>query len=408
MPPGVEMKSQRGFTLVELMVALVGGLFVSLAVFSVAKQSSNFSASQSRVSDATLQTMLGFERLQADLGRAGFQTTPNIARDLKFCGRLDATFPAWLRRMASVYIENTPAAGLSTEITQNGIQPREITLTGNYTAGCMFETRNIDELSSPTQIILKPDSFCMVKSGFDGGGTSLARIFRPGRALRIVDKKGKFQFGVIASTSIDPPTITLTPAPAIQFSNGSSNDQCGPGGNGTGGMVNPVNIIRYRIGSLRNDPRFAAMYGPLPFSEATRMELIREELNVFGVPFANSQELVSEYAVDLDFALLVEQPGTNALATVDAIDPQFAGNVPTTTGGSVTPQRIRAIHAWLSVRTREAEFPADLTIPLASPGPSLVRINLRSTAESLPPVFAHVRSLRTSVSLSNQDGATWQ
>src|SRR3569832_1486361 len=110
-PSGGRRHVTRGFTLVELMVAMVGGLFVSMTVFALAKHSSSFSMQQSRVSDATLQTTVGFERLRNDISRAGFLSTPNIVDDPSVCR--GAVYPTWLRRLASVYIEPVPLTQLS-------------------------------------------------------------------------------------------------------------------------------------------------------------------------------------------------------------------------------------------------------------------------------------------------------
>jgi prepilin-type N-terminal cleavage/methylation domain-containing protein len=75
----------QGFTLVELMVAIVAGMFVSIAVFSVAKHASAFATQQARLADATLQGVIGFERLKADIARAGFLSSPNVERDPNIC-----------------------------------------------------------------------------------------------------------------------------------------------------------------------------------------------------------------------------------------------------------------------------------------------------------------------------------
>jgi Tfp pilus assembly protein PilW len=45
---------KRGFTLVELMVALSGGLFISLAVFALARDSGRFYQRESRIANATV------------------------------------------------------------------------------------------------------------------------------------------------------------------------------------------------------------------------------------------------------------------------------------------------------------------------------------------------------------------
>ena len=46
--------SQCGFTLVELMVAMTGGLFMSLIVFALARDGARFYQRESRVADATM------------------------------------------------------------------------------------------------------------------------------------------------------------------------------------------------------------------------------------------------------------------------------------------------------------------------------------------------------------------
>jgi len=122
----------RGFTLVELMVAMVGGMFVSIAVFALAKHASGFSMRQARVADATLQSVVGFERMRADIARAGFLSSPNLSKDPRVCRTADDDlYPDRLKQLASVFIERIPD-GLSTEATENGLAPRRIRLAGSY------------------------------------------------------------------------------------------------------------------------------------------------------------------------------------------------------------------------------------------------------------------------------------
>src|SRR3569832_113600 len=104
-PSGGRRHVARGFTLVEVMVAMVGGLFVSMTVFAIAKHSSSFSMQQSRIADTTLQATVGFERLRNDISRAGFLSTPNIIADPSVCR---TAYPAWLQQLAGVYIEPVP------------------------------------------------------------------------------------------------------------------------------------------------------------------------------------------------------------------------------------------------------------------------------------------------------------
>ena len=79
-------RGNAGFTLVELMVALTGGLFISLAVFALSRDSGRFYQSETRLANATVGGMLGFERLRTDIARAGFLISPNAVRDPRLCG----------------------------------------------------------------------------------------------------------------------------------------------------------------------------------------------------------------------------------------------------------------------------------------------------------------------------------
>src|SRR5215831_8019287 len=83
----------RGFTLIELMVAVTAGLFVAIAAFALARQGSRFFQQEARVANAQFSATLGFDRLRADIARAGFLTTANVQRDPFRCGST-ATWPS--------------------------------------------------------------------------------------------------------------------------------------------------------------------------------------------------------------------------------------------------------------------------------------------------------------------------
>lgn len=399
-------RDQRAFTLVELMVAMLGGMFVAIAVFTLAKHASGFAMRQSRIADATLQSVIGFERLKADIARAGFLGSPNVASDPAVCrgGPLPAP-PAGLLRIASVYIE--AATGASTESTLNGLAPRSIVLAGSYTSQDQFVARSISQGASSV-VFLQRNTLGMANIGYTdlGGAAALGRVFRAGRALRIIDDAGGMQFAQIAGvTGGANPSITLAAAPGVQF-RASSVNRCGVRGHGND-SVNVVDFVRYDIRDLNTSttPQFAGMFVGGPSYEATRRELVRVEQDVFGVEVPNTLELIAEYAVDLDFSLFVASSGGGPLTRVsgDAMA-AFADDVQV--GGS-QPQLIRGVHAWLSVRSQEAD--RDSTLPAlgsSAPGPNLLRISVNPTSRGAPP-FARVRTLQSTIPLPNQASATW-
>jgi prepilin-type N-terminal cleavage/methylation domain-containing protein len=403
-----DTRAQRGFTLVELMVAMVAGLFVSISVFTLAKHASAFAMRQSRVADATLQSVIGFERLKADIARAGFLSTPNVARDPAMCRGAtdDPSYPAWLKRIASIYIE--PASGASSESTLNGLSPKSLVLAGSYDAFDLFVARTITQ-ETPPVVHLSRTSLGMANIGYEplGGGAALARVFKEGRALRISDDGGGVQFARITGvTGGESPTITLAAAPGVQF-RASSVDRCGVRGHGND-FVNVVNLIRYDIRSLATGhAELAKMYRGGPSYENTRRELVREELDVDGSPDPSTLELIAEYAVDLDFSLLVAANESDPLLRVSGGGvATYAGNVeglPTGNG----PQLVRAVHAWLSVRSQEADRTNGLALTTTAAGPNLLRISVNPTDVTQPP-FARVRTLQSTITLPNQMRVTWR
>ena len=84
----------------------------------------------------------------------------------------------------------------------------------------------------------------------------------------------------------------------------------------------------------------------------------------------------------------------------------YAGN-PTVLAAGAGPQRIRAEHAWLSVRSQEADRSSELDLTTDAPGPNLLRISMDPDDATKPP-FARVRTLQAVIPLPNQMRATWR
>ena len=70
--PSPKCAPARGFTLIELMVAMTGSLFFTIFVFMLSRDVAKFFQSQSRTSDTTLAAISGFERLRADIAPVSF------------------------------------------------------------------------------------------------------------------------------------------------------------------------------------------------------------------------------------------------------------------------------------------------------------------------------------------------
>lgn len=426
-----------GFTLVELMVAVTGGLFVSMAVFMLAKQATGLYQSESRVSNATLGSVVGFERLRMDIERASFLASPNLLRDPKMCGIPGGGWPAYLQRMTGVFIQPTASGSIPQELKDNGVKPDEIVLAGSYTSIDQFPTTSIDGTGGASHIVtLQTASGPMARLGFNDPALTaaqrqalLASVFGIGRALRIVDTSGWQQYGTITAVVASPdPVIELAiTGPPILYRGSSTALKCGVMGNGKDHLVNVVNFVKYSIKSMDDTTKYPG-YIPLysagvgggtsgvPATDAHRGELVREELDTAGVTIAGSEEVVSEFAVDLQFGVTVNQVTTPAtgspveqllnIAPGAAGVLEWAGSPLTMDLTTHGPQRVRALRARLSVRSRAADrlsgMPDGGGFPISG---GLYRVALGGAAGKAP--FARVRTMQSDVALRNHRGVIW-
>jgi hypothetical protein len=182
-------------------------------------------------------------------------------------------------------------------------------------------------------------------------------------------------------------------------------------GEGVGHLVNVVNTVRYEIRNLSSDSNYAPIYAASAVApyDADRTELARVELDTAGNVIDGTQELVTEYAVNLKFGLTavnsVLNGSADALTTLppgDAAIAQWAGPTPSLAVNR-GPQLARAVRIRLSVRSREADRDSAVTAT-STVAPGLYRIGLGSTGGA---PYARVRTLQADIGLRNQMLALW-
>lgn len=426
----------RGFTLVELLVALTGGLFVSIAVFAMARDATRFYQREGRLATTTLATVVGFERLRADVARAGFLSSPNIQADPLVCNRPIAGAPARLLNLASVWI-GTGANGSPSNAVNDvylasvpGKRAHTLVLSGSYSSPDEFPVRLIAPLGNDGSdgfgIYLQLGTGALARLGWAGAATDaervvlLSQIFAQGRVLRLVDKEGRSQFGVISQVSVDPanrePFIRLNATPALVFRYGQSR-LCGFKGTETGATANVVNFIRYDVRNLSKDSLFsgttkyadlytASTNAAIDKFEKNRAELVRTELDANDKPLAvngvNLEELVAEYAVDFRLGVGAVSSNPSAeptLVQLDEGDNGFDGYAERLPNAGGTPQRLRSLRVRLSLRSREADRDE------RSFAGGLYRVGLGDNGKA---PYARVRTLQADVMLNNNANVqTW-
>jgi len=425
-------RGQRGFTLTELMVALTGGLVISTMVFVLARDSTRFYQRESRMANANLAEIIGFQRLSADISRAGFLSTSNIRRESNLCGDPVGAANVWpteLRNLSSILIQDGEVmpAQMSGQVA-----PRRLRLAGSYLSGDEFPVRLVlpNTANNTVSVFLQVNSGPMARLGYPIGpglaAQQVARldtVFAPNRALRLVDSAGGEHYGTISSTvGGDEPAVILSSTPPLRFRAGTGS-RCGIRGFETGALANVVNFIRYEIRDIRNAttyPNFAQAISDTAAVQtatldATRRDLIRVELDVDGNELADTLELIAEYAVDLRFGLTVM---SNASTSAKVADPQlttFLSNLPATPNtnnaaitnwaglpsglnANVGPEFIRSVRLRFSVRSREPDRDTNI-IPSDTVAPGLYRIGLGTDGKA---PYARVRTMQADIALRNQ------
>lgn len=407
--------SSAAFTLIELMVAVTGGLFVTMVVFALARQGSQFYQRESRIAETTLGNVVAFDRLTMDISRAGFLSTPNLRNDPLFCGNRNS-LPQELRNLASVRITNDDNAAANPVLKAALRTPQFITLSGAYDSVERYATWKVDEnVSGGYTVRLQTNSGALSRFGFmDAANTvadktaMLARLFPATRVLRLLNMDtGTFQLAIITQTRTDgveayidlsnptPPTLNL------------EGERCGLRGNV---LVNVINIVRYRLRTVKAQAGFDGYQllfetGSQPF-EDNRLELVREELDAEGVAIVGTQEVVAEYAVDLQFGLTTVNNTASVLPSVFTT----VADVTTIAGDlnaipTARPQDIRAVRARLSLRSREVDRGEDIT-PGTNIAAGLYRIKLED-ATTKASGYARVRTLQTDAIVGSQMELRW-
>lgn len=402
---------RAGFTLVELMVAMTGGLFLSIVVFALSRDASRFYQQETRVANATLSGVIGFERLFNDIARAGHLVTPNIDLDPRVCNRPEASWPDRIENLRALVIDTANTQTDTTEVGKAGLKPMVIDIAG---ALDVTEELTIAELGpgvDANAISIRLDTPAAARLGLVNDGTPasaqanrerlLALLIPDGnaRAVRITQLDGMEQYALVAGVQPNL-QITLAAEPKLQFRS-AAEVQCGIRGFNTGGLLNVVNFVRYELKSMVGDANYADLFtasqvdGGLPY-ESGRVELTRVELSPGGAAIESTREIVSEYAVDLQFSLI---RATSAIdGTLIAADPLSANSEYDAT------QLLRAVHARLSVRSREADRSADVSGVGGTSALYRIPLGAGGTAAAS---YARVRTFQSDIPLRNLEGANW-
>lgn len=216
----------RGFTLVELMVALLAGLIVGLSVVALSKEVTNTFHEEARVVTAESAIRTAMDRLRADIERASMMSTGNAAVDTT--AKLGVTDPTiypfqYLRGMAGIRVIQGGSTSLSTGLASleaplpasASPAPDAIEITGNLSSNADYYSVQGCTVGAGTtgglRLVLSSTDALYRLGDPDAGGTGLRtglqQAFFPNTPPGSSTTTGKFYARIIDrnSATIPPP-----------------------------------------------------------------------------------------------------------------------------------------------------------------------------------------------------------
>ncbi len=417
---------ERGFTLVELMVAMAAGIAVAGAAYMLSKGSLDAFNQETRISTAQFSATLGMNRLIADISRAGYQMSPNIQADTaKQCGTAATINSVAYARLQAIHFykdgdADRPSHAIypvpnSAALPDNAgfPLPDVLRIAGNFATTEQFEFRTIQ--GKVITLSMNRGSTQRFLREMDLGGPTWGQVFPPNGWVRLVDGTGRelyMQLDNTGGTACTTATCTLT-----LVNTPDSSELCGPGG--SRGLINPISIVDYWIGNVTAPATFtsfkitgAAVADVAPNAkaggDADRTELIRTEYTIKSdvddtlIPI--NSEIVAEYAVGLSFGLTYRNvPPVPPLSSMRVKDPA-TGLPDPWPGTKPLTQRWASVTAQLSTRARVPDRLEASPNPMGRYAVCPVATGCFAKNDAR---FARVRTLTREVNLPNLAGVTW-
>jgi len=415
---GRSAELRRGFTMVELMVAITAAMVVCAGAYTLARTSLDVFQQEARMNAAQFSNVMGMNRLTTDIKRAGYMMTPDAVGDPNVCAKPtslpltellfavnvqegDPTSAAYSG--ATIPAPNLPPAVVDAANNRN---PDRLRVAGNYAIAERFKLGNVDADPTSQLINIEVDQLAVQRIFRDSlsGGPGFCSYFPNNGLARLVDNAGLTRYIEIVGCA---PTTNGDGSNYATLQLTAASMPTGPGcGELSGGYINPINIIDYAAMNLTQAEALAEGMGTQlaalmtqdaaiagVVGDASRMELVRRQLKADGS--IRTAEIVADYVVDLNFqGRVANTPLTpHVLTTVP-----FTGQI-----GTQPQNRIRQLGVRLSTRARN---PDRMVAP--NPGPDkdtpLTLFRVFPTAATQRLAWARVRTFYSDVNITNLNG----
>lgn len=301
-------QDRKGFTLIELMIALAAGTVAIGAIYYLSGMASRNYNTQMRVAETQMELRMASEQLRRDFGRAGYLAAP-LASDTSpadCTGRQIRTATSF---QALTIASNGSVSGAVADLmgVSNPARLDQVQLIGNYATGEDYQiasgTGNTVTFLSTSQSFRR--SFGATspvwQAPFDDA-------FTVGRMLRIEDADGRRYFYNIASSQGAVPSVTLreTPSSCVETAYGSA-------------VAAPVMRIEYSVVPIGVGSETEAAFQGLEATgpSARHLALVRREVDlVTSVAVPGSERIVLDYVTEFRVDAIIDTTGTGTFLEV--------------------------------------------------------------------------------------------
>ncbi|MFO0617737.1 MAG: prepilin-type N-terminal cleavage/methylation domain-containing protein [Polyangiaceae bacterium] len=423
----LRQRANRGFTLIELIIALTTGIAVAGAAYILSKSSMGVFEAEARMSQAQFSATMAMNRLTSDIQRAGYMSNPNFVKEPgRACGPT-VNFP----NVKAILVQPDASMPSAPTSVDNGLTPDRIRIMGNLSTTELFVFRTVQD----RDVYLQMDEGAMQRTlaATNNGGPPLRELFTPGRYVRLIDKNGKETYAkidqMVCNGGTSPCDIAaITDVKITLDRNLPTNVTCGAWVGG--GLINPLSIVDYWIGKptvvnhfitpatadmIAPDLANAAQSGDLNRTELVRTEMIDTGAGLAPFPPAYAgappaSEVVAEYAVDFSIGVTARQlPGPPP-----EINPNLVRYDADLDAASINllsqndPQRIASVNVRISTRTRAPDREGPIvTNPRARFDVFGVHTGNVHGGSGTSTHYARVRTLSQEIALPNLAGLTW-
>lgn len=268
---GGGMPTRRGFTLIELMVAVLVGAIVVAGIYMMYSVSAKGYRIQGQTLDALGQLRTAVHQIRADLRSAGFNAPSQSAIEPWV-----TTAPNVV--LSAVAVEDDEVSATVHEPTVNtDIDPQTLRILGDFWAHRSYQSARIVDNGATSTVTLEWVQGDPPSDTVHGNEAEFARIFTTSRFLRVEPfgvARAEYVFRIVsADFAAGVPTVTVNGGIPVT-------------GFGAGAEVTVLGYVRYRL-------RHATEYDP----NSSKYDLVREEVDA-STGNGLGALTVAEYVVD--------------------------------------------------------------------------------------------------------------